>query len=487
MRCISFFLILYSWIYGIPLWVPARHYYDTTVPIAHHPGHYPFISCLTFRKMADHRIDQTVEWFDPETVKLGDIIYVNIWLLPWFASYVHNQIPFPYILISADVDGWVPDPAIQKLLYDPKVAAWFCRNVVFSHHPKIFQIPMGTDYSFFSFETTQVGSLLNMMAKRVPQKHLLYMNHYPRLFGDRIRLIEMFENEPYCFTKVRSHQGAFVHTPFEQYIEEIASSKFVLSPIGYELDCVRTWEAIVLGAIPIVEHTFIDPLFEGLPVLIIDDWSKITRPLLEERLDALKTRNCEKAFFPYWEKKIRKVQEQVREGVWEGARLEATAFNESEMADLCSIFSGHESILYKGFLTTLRPVQLAKYFSLCLYDPWLNAEMFARFDGAHKESITLIDNQEDFRAHFMNHRALFLDLTYFRNSLLTNFSIDFMRPSHLLKRHLIEVYENMPLFSLICGTSAKDSYVSKVLAQLAEELHLEIQQLGSFWFIEKGF
>lgn len=485
MRWLILFLILYSWIHPEPLKVPASQYYDTSVPIKNHPGHYPFVSCLTFKKIADHRVDQTVEWFDPEAVKLGDLVYVNAWLLPWFLTQAHDRIGFPYILISGDVGDWMPDPAIQKLLYDPKVAAWFCRNIVFSHHPKIFQIPMGTDYSLFDFETTQVGALLNVMAKRPDQKHLLYMNHYPRMLGDRIRLIEMFENEPYCFTKVRSHKP-FVKTPFVQYLEEMASSKFVLSPIGFELDCLRTWEAIVLGAIPIVEHTFIDPLLEDLPVLIIDDWNQITKAFLEERFEKLRKCERKKAFFPFWEEKIRKVQREIREGTWEGARLEATNFSESEIGDLRSIFKGHDQILYKGFLTTLRPLQLAKHFSLCLHDPWLNEEMFARFDSPHKKSIQLVGDRQDFYALFSTYRVLFLDLTYFRNSLLTNFSIDFTHPSHLLKRHLLEVYRNMSLFSLVCGTSAEDSYVSKVLAEVGEELHVEIQRLGPFWFFEKG-
>lgn len=489
MHRVVFLLLLCSWMYGAPLRVPASQFYDTTVPIAGHPGHYPFISSLTFRKMADHRIDQTVEWFDPESVKLGDILYVNIWLLPWFVNYVHDQIPFPYILISADVGDWVPNPAIQRLLYEPKLAAWFCRNMVFSNHPKLFQIPMGSDYSLFGFSTTQVGILLNTMAKHLDKEHLLYMNHYPRKLGDRIQLVEMFENASYCFTRMQSHQ-TFVDTPFVQYIEELASSKFVLSPIGYELDCVRTWEALALGTIPIVEHTFIDPLLEDLPVLIVDDWNEITQVFLESHLEELKTRSREKAFFPFWEEKIRKVQREIREGKWENANLKATAFSESEISDLRSIFSGHKRILCKGFLTTYRPLQLAEYFSLCLYDPWLNAEMFARYESPYKQNISLVfpDQYEGgFNALLMRHHALFLDLTYFRNSLLTNFDIDFTHPSHLLKRHLIEVFQNMSLFSLICGTSVDDPHVSQVLAQISEELHVEIQRLGPFWFLEKGF
>ena len=51
---------------------------------------------------------------------------------------------------------------------------------------------------------------------------------------------------------------------------------FVVSPHGNGLDCHRTWESLVLGNIPIVKRSSIDPLYEGLPVVIVDDWREIT-------------------------------------------------------------------------------------------------------------------------------------------------------------------------------------------------------------------
>ena len=57
---------------------------------------------------------------------------------------------------------------------------------------------------------------------------------------------------------------------------EKARYAFVVSPHGNGLDCHRTWESLVLGNIVIVKRSSLDPLYEGLPVVIVDDWSEIT-------------------------------------------------------------------------------------------------------------------------------------------------------------------------------------------------------------------
>jgi hypothetical protein len=50
---------------------------------------------------------------------------------------------------------------------------------------------------------------------------------------------------------------------------------FVVSPHGNGLDCHRTWESLVLGNIVIVKRSSLDPLYEGLPVVIVEDWREI--------------------------------------------------------------------------------------------------------------------------------------------------------------------------------------------------------------------
>ena len=62
---------------------------------------------------------------------------------------------------------------------------------------------------------------------------------------------------------------------FEEHCRRMSSCKFVASPPGNGLDCIRTWEALYQGVIPIVKRSPLDPLFNRLPVLIVDRWTDL--------------------------------------------------------------------------------------------------------------------------------------------------------------------------------------------------------------------
>jgi hypothetical protein len=80
-----------------------------------------------------------------------------------------------------------------------------------------------------------------------------------------------------------------------------------LSPIGHGLDCHRTWEALILGSIPIVKSSPLDSLYDGLPVLIINDWREISKDLLKDTINKFKQIdfNYDKITSKYWINKIR--------------------------------------------------------------------------------------------------------------------------------------------------------------------------------------
>lgn len=59
------------------------------------------------------------------------------------------------------------------------------------------------------------------------------------------------------------------------YLREVHRSKFVVSPPGTGEDCHRTWECVLLGAIPIVSNSTLWPLFSKAPTLVTDDWAKV--------------------------------------------------------------------------------------------------------------------------------------------------------------------------------------------------------------------
>ena len=82
--------------------------------------------------------------------------------------------------------------------------------------------------------------------------------------------------------------------------------QFVLSPHGAGFDCHRTWEALLLGCIPIVKKARINDLFIDLPVIEVQDWSEINRSNLDTWLREVRQNpfNREKLTNQYWTAKI---------------------------------------------------------------------------------------------------------------------------------------------------------------------------------------
>ncbi len=59
-------------------------------------------------------------------------------------------------------------------------------------------------------------------------------------------------------------------------------TKFVLSPPGNGIDCWRTWEALAMGAIPIVLNTTIASLYVDMPIMVVQNWSAVTDRAMAE-------------------------------------------------------------------------------------------------------------------------------------------------------------------------------------------------------------
>lgn len=474
------------------IYVPKGRYINWP-DLRAHPGYAPFCSFLTYKSVCNHVIDHMTEWFDPDQIQAGDLVYLNVWYVDWFVENVHDKIKNPYILVSGDVGAFVPEPCASKLLYDPKLSAWFCKNILFSYHPKIFQLPMGQDLAIWDQSLDVTKDLLYLTEHPMPKRHFLYMNHLPRVHGDRQKIAKLFHDRSYCFSRNGDPAG-WTAIPRSLYYEEMASSVFVISPFGLEVDSVRTWEALALDAIPIVEHTFVDPIFEGLPVVKVHDWNEVDLPFLLQKQKELQNCDRKKAFFGYWKNLMLEKQAQVRNGDLSFSKLEATQFSSQDMEDLESILSnyGGENLLYHGFLTSIRPLQLARQlgrpFSIHLHDPWCDEgaatylEDKTFLEGVEKIRFVISDQLfEQMVGDTGKNLSLFLDLSYFRTSL--NADYEYFR--HSLKKDLSDLYSKLGEGTLLCGNMACDEYVVEVLKRFERESGLAVKTRGNFWFLAK--
>ena len=96
------------------------------------------------------------------------------------------------------------------------------------------------------------------------------------------------------------------------YYATALHSRFVASPAGHGRDCYRTWEALALGAIPVMRilpNASADrSKFENVPVIWVRDWEEVTPSFLRERWRTLRRRVAERAsaiesrgaHFPFW-------------------------------------------------------------------------------------------------------------------------------------------------------------------------------------------
>ena len=87
---------------------------------------------------------------------------------------------------------------------------------------------------------------------------------------------------------------------------------FALCPIGEGLDCYRTYEALFMNSIPVLQRRNWCQWMEdiGLPVILVDDLTKLTIDSLQEKRKTLNMDwNRELISEEYWQNRILKTKE----------------------------------------------------------------------------------------------------------------------------------------------------------------------------------
>lgn len=250
----------------------------------------------------------------------GTTIYVCTKAIRNFIQTLLNQINFKFVLVTGDSDyncytDILNESDFNIFINNPKLIHWFSQNCI-SKHNKLTKIPIGLDYHTIS--TNKMPSWGPQMSPLEQERELIELRHSMKPFYERQQLITAYSNFHF---QVNTRYGgdridAIKSIPTNlMYYEPTPTTRatswntqlqhaFVVSPHGGGYDCHRTWEALLLGCIPIVKTSPIDALFEDLPVLIVKEWNHVTEELLKETIlsyrEKMHTFKFDKLLLSYW-------------------------------------------------------------------------------------------------------------------------------------------------------------------------------------------
>lgn len=186
----------------------------------------------------------------------------------------------PFVLITTDGDASVPSDlradTVAALTSHPLLVAWYSQNCDGSH-PMVRPFPIGLDLHTargFLGPSAKVAFLRSLRSEALPAPDRplkLFCDVNVAWSRDRHEAVDALQGCGHVdFLAARISQRAI----WKRY----ARYPLVLSAPGNGLDTHRTWELLYLGCIVVTRTSPLDPLYEGLPVAVVEDWREARDP-----------------------------------------------------------------------------------------------------------------------------------------------------------------------------------------------------------------
>jgi hypothetical protein len=242
-------------------------------------------------------------------------------------AYLSLLIPFlknvnkPFILISAMEDTQLPNEIdiefMNKLVNNPYFKHWFSINKTIPDNLNFTSIPYGLDYWTLNFksyfgEKIQTFNEQNLTLENVVNKSLHFSKRIPKIYANFHLHLSDVRNGGYRKKLKNIIPINIIHyetclLPRTQYWEKCSNYSFVVSPFGHGFDCIRTFESLCLGCIVIMKKSFLDIIYEDLPILLVDNWEDINESLLEKTIISFSNKkfNYDKLKMDYWIKVVK--------------------------------------------------------------------------------------------------------------------------------------------------------------------------------------
>ncbi len=235
-----------------------------------------------------------------QNIEGGDIVWVHCRFISRFYNEVLKNLAVPIVLVIADGDESFPsdcdvDFDVEMLLSHPSIIKLFAQNCDYKgKSDKVERIPIGMDFHTIAYKgdggwgekgsPADQGKALNAILSKAAPTHARIKKAFVDFqLSDTMRAgfkryLQFAEDRATIFKRLLS-TGLIDHSGFmnrSKLWETKSKYAFSISPHGNGYDCHRTWEDLALGCIVIVKTSPLDSLYEGLPVIIVKDWSEIT-------------------------------------------------------------------------------------------------------------------------------------------------------------------------------------------------------------------
>ncbi|MEI6528168.1 MAG: hypothetical protein WCO10_00665 [bacterium] len=256
------------------------------------PGSFPKITGDGVRTIANHYYDE-VSTVCTKKVGANDVVFVRGDFLLTYFKKIHPKISNRYVLVSHNSDENI-DSRFAGFA-DDKIIHWFGQNILIND-PKVSPVPIGL--SNFRYKGRAYLSELSRLSLSSNKKSLVLSCFSEETNAKRSAIKEELKKYSVVKTLEQLEQ--------EDYLKTISEYKFIASPEGNGIDCHRTWEALYLRSIPIVERNATTEYFEkiGLPIVLVDDWKELEtwdEKEITRKYDELKTKfDSEALYINYW-------------------------------------------------------------------------------------------------------------------------------------------------------------------------------------------
>jgi hypothetical protein len=203
-----------------------------------------------------------------------------------------------YIVITRNNDLSLTQIILDKAKSKKSIKRWYGINIGFND-PLFVPVPVGCG--------TEGGhsTYLEWVAKETQEERykdkLVYCRVNATGYNEERRiLIRQNESNP-IFNIVKHQVGA------EEMFRSMKKHIFSACPAGEGRDCLRTYETIILGGIPIWSDYIELRHFQDLPVVYTNDWNIITKEWCENALNELKNRttSTDRMRMSYWDNHIK--------------------------------------------------------------------------------------------------------------------------------------------------------------------------------------